>query len=344
MGHAHHFLSRLDRVSLPHAELALGFYNDVPLLQFILQSVRLPEGAARVAISLDHPENGPFLVVTREGRFVTCLGEGMSPGELPVITRGQLDGIAAKAGLLRERMAEARRMAGAKGGVGKLLQRVHDAGDELSREEILAISGLQPLYAFEFFQFMFAAADDLKAAREIFLLDLRRTDRLKPHYDGALRTYWNTFWSIGHFAVLTALDGARPLERAFEALQELDPYVPISWLGVREGNTALALKTAWAVGRLGKPLLTGCKLRYRKANTPLSIIDGCLGLGTIALRAKSVPWVPEDSLQLLRAQRDNPLRRAKTRPMQKTGPARQEPCPCGSGKKYKRCCEGEKQA
>lgn len=67
MGHAHHFLSRLDRVSLPHSELALGFYNDVPLLQFILKSVRLPEGATRVAVSLNHPESGPFLVVTRDG-------------------------------------------------------------------------------------------------------------------------------------------------------------------------------------------------------------------------------------------------------------------------------------
>src|SRR4051812_17998654 len=107
MTHAHHFLSRLDRVSLPHAELALGLYNDVPLLQFILRSAHLPESAARAAVSLDHPERGPFLVVTREGRFVTCLGAGMSPGDLPVITRGQLDGIAAKAGDLRARLDEA---------------------------------------------------------------------------------------------------------------------------------------------------------------------------------------------------------------------------------------------
>jgi uncharacterized protein YchJ len=28
MGHDHHFLSRLDRVSLPHVELALSLYRD----------------------------------------------------------------------------------------------------------------------------------------------------------------------------------------------------------------------------------------------------------------------------------------------------------------------------
>lgn len=475
MGHAHHFLSRLDRVSLPHVELALSFYNDVPLLRFILQQVDLPEGATRVAISLDDPQNGPFLVVTREGCFVTCLGEGMSSGELPVITRGQLDGIAAKAVLLRERMTEARRLVGPKGGVGKLLRRVHDAADELSREEILAISALQPLYVFEFFQFMFAAAEDLKAAREILLQDLKRTDRLRPHFHGALRTYWNTFWSVGHFTLLTALDGWRAIERASVTMADIGSKTPLSWLTVREGITSLAARGAWAVGRLGKPQLAACKMGYRAANTPLSIINGGLGLGALALRhtklsaeisklmatgpdieregplgrlvhslnnlaravvdaddttresllaahrsfgasswhlmtnhlppgapyrfdraedvpeelalcaavnipfdflskssystslfaalpwiaraapeqlylpraairAKALPWAPEDTLSLLRSHRDNPIRRAKSRPARPTGPARQEPCPCGSGKKYKRCCEGEKEA
>ena len=50
------------------------------------------------------------------------------------------------------------------------------------------------------------------------------------------------------------------------------------------------------------------------------------------------PWDPEDSLQLLRSYRDRyyggtakPARAAPT-------PGRNDPCPCGSGRKYKRCC------
>jgi len=35
--HAHHFLSRLDRVSLPHVELALGLYRDDDMLRYILR-------------------------------------------------------------------------------------------------------------------------------------------------------------------------------------------------------------------------------------------------------------------------------------------------------------------
>ena len=42
----------------------------------------------RVAISLDDPREGPFIVVTQGGAFVTTLGRGMSPTGLPVVSRG----------------------------------------------------------------------------------------------------------------------------------------------------------------------------------------------------------------------------------------------------------------
>ncbi len=66
--------------------------------------VRLPEEAERVAISLGDPTNGPFLIVTRDGRFVTCLGEGMKVDDIPIITRGQLDTIAERHDELRSRL------------------------------------------------------------------------------------------------------------------------------------------------------------------------------------------------------------------------------------------------
>ena len=36
MGHAHHFLSRLDRLARSHVELALSLYRDGERLRFIL--------------------------------------------------------------------------------------------------------------------------------------------------------------------------------------------------------------------------------------------------------------------------------------------------------------------
>src|SRR4029453_10070611 len=91
-GHAHHFLSRLDRVARAHVEVALMLYRDDDLLRFILDRAHLPEGVDRVALSLDDATRGPFLIVTRDGRFVTCLGAGMKPTNRMIVTRAQLDG------------------------------------------------------------------------------------------------------------------------------------------------------------------------------------------------------------------------------------------------------------
>src|SRR5450432_3293146 len=111
-GHAAHFLTRLDRLEAAHVELALTLYNDVELLLEILRRAKVPDEAERACISLGDPERGPFLVVTRAGRFVTCLGEGMSPGPHPIVTRQQLDGFAAKMADLRARIEMSKRFTG----------------------------------------------------------------------------------------------------------------------------------------------------------------------------------------------------------------------------------------
>jgi hypothetical protein len=56
------------------------------------------------------------------------------------------------------------------------------------------------------------------------------------------------------------------------------------------------------------------------------------------LRAIHVPWTEELALRMLRAHRDQyPYARVQ----KQEGPSRKGPCPCGSGKKYKRCCAAE---
>jgi hypothetical protein len=85
MGHAHHFLSRLDRLTdAQHLENAKLLYNDSGLLNRVLKHAAVPTKGERVAISLEHPVHGPWVITTRDGRFVTCLGAGMKPSkELP---------------------------------------------------------------------------------------------------------------------------------------------------------------------------------------------------------------------------------------------------------------------
>ncbi|TKD01031.1 YecA family protein [Polyangium fumosum] len=281
MGHAHHFLSRLDRVSLPHVELALSLYRDEGLLRYLFDRARVPEGAERVALSLDHPEEGPFLIVTRDGRFVTCLGAGMKVSNLPVVTRGQIDAIAAKVGELRERMEAAKALAGGKG-VKALLRRIYEAADELSREEFVAISALQPLYGFEFLHLYLRAAVELDEARQILLPLLRKTDKPKPIYDDALSAYWRTLWAMSHFAILATLDGQETFPPGL--LDMFGEGGTFSWPTTRQGFLPFAIRGAWATARVGKPLLAKYKRFYQEAESELQNIDGALGILAIGMR------------------------------------------------------------
>jgi hypothetical protein len=281
-GHAHHFLSRLDRVSRPHVELALSIYRDHELLRFVLGRAHLPERAERVAVSLDHPERGPFLIVTREGRFVTCLGEGMSPGDRPVITRAQLDGSIARTADVRARLEARRRRFGADGETGALLRRLLDAADELSREDFVAISSIAPLLRRDLAITEIRQAADLAAARERLLRLLRRTDKPSPVYRRALRTYWKELWSIGHLAVLAAMDGP-------ELVAELPEFgwrdhAVLSVAAVDQGITAVALRGIWAASKLGKGVVAGYKRALGELRCWPELLDATLALTGLGLR------------------------------------------------------------
>src|SRR5665213_1929340 len=84
-----HFISRLSRLTEDHIPLALLLYRDAVLVRRVFKLAHL-QNVPRVAISLGHPNQGPFVVVTRHGHFVTCLGEGMSAWPLPIVPRKQL--------------------------------------------------------------------------------------------------------------------------------------------------------------------------------------------------------------------------------------------------------------
>jgi hypothetical protein len=114
-GHDVHFLERLERLSTPETELALSLYQDPLLIRALLEQLRLPEGATRVALSLGDQERGPFVVVARDGHFVTCLAEGMSAGDHPVIPRGQLDAVVRRVTEIRYRFDAVRKVAGPRG-------------------------------------------------------------------------------------------------------------------------------------------------------------------------------------------------------------------------------------
>ena len=112
MGHDTHFLTRLSRVSQGHVDLALSLYRDVSLVRDVLDEAALPGDPPRVGFALDHGERPPVVVVTREGRFVTCLAEGMGTGELPIISRAALDGLSHRVQSLRRELEAITALAG----------------------------------------------------------------------------------------------------------------------------------------------------------------------------------------------------------------------------------------
>ena len=91
MPHAAHFLQRLDRVPRSLTDFALELYRDPERVRWILHYARLPATEERVAFALGPRGEGPYVVLTRDGHFVTALGAEMTPKDLTVLSRAQVD-------------------------------------------------------------------------------------------------------------------------------------------------------------------------------------------------------------------------------------------------------------
>lgn len=283
MSHAHHFLSRLDRLSTPQVEFALSLYRDHHLLAFIIDKARVPEASTRVAISLSDPVKGPFLVITRDGKFVTCLGEGMSPGDLHIVTRQRLDDLATKYQVLRHHMAESAQRVGRHGGLGKLLARVYEAGHRLSREDFRAIAIWQPLFGSEFLLWHIDTAMDLHNSNEILMQELRRTDKLDKAFEKVLELHYRMQWALAHVTILGCYAGPLVFESMQPEAVDVFEKLTISWPCVRQHLYPVAIRGIWAAARVGKPFLPHYK-PFLTVQT-LSRYGNCTaGLATIGMR------------------------------------------------------------
>jgi hypothetical protein len=300
LSHQHHFLSRLDRVASAEVELALELYRDHELVEFLLARVRLPEQAERVAISLGDPQNGPFLIVTRDGRFVTCLAEGMKVDDLPIIPRAQLEAIAERHEDLRARFGLLRELERRPGKKSNLLLRLHEAGDSLSREEFLAVSALQPLIQIELMGIHIRVTKELEQARERLLVVLRRTDHPKEAHREELRLYFLRSWLVAHLSLLVALDARQVFECVgFDTVRPIGTY--FSNATFAHANVGLASRGIWSVGRMGKLILPNYKEAYTSATTALDMVEAALGLAVLGLRHQKLRAEVQKTLATLPA-------------------------------------------
>jgi hypothetical protein len=277
MGHAHHFLSRLDRVSYDEVELSLGLYNNAPLVKYILSHAGLPARAERVAISLDDRNEGPFLIVTREGRFVTCLGRGMHC-EHPLVRRWQLDVLASRHEELAACMRPAASMAEHERPTNRLLGKLRSIGPNLSRETFLDLSALQPMLFNRYIQMLNQTDDWLHVARH----NLRHVTRPRPFEHELMENVWNYLWGLQHLSAL--IGQGEPIEYFERSTPEQLAAVTDS-IGHRHGVHLCfpaSAVGAWLTARFGGAYLPICGHRFERNIVSPSVRQAALEIAAVA--------------------------------------------------------------
>jgi hypothetical protein len=285
MSHDAHFLTRLARLEREHAEIALGLYHDSELVQHILTVADIPADSERVALCLGTPEAGPFLIVARDGGFVTCLGEGMQLREgQPVIPRHRLDKISESLESLRSLVADAR--AGGRRRTMRKLARVYEAGSGLSQEEFDDLSRWLPLLNVDFLR---AHMDRVELCHRL-VEHLSRFKKIKRRQDEALHEYWRSSWAVAHLTMLLGSDGGETLRELFTALEEDEvgppgTFAQLPWTLIRLGVTSFGCRGAWAASKIPTFVVPHAKRRFlsHEATFLTSITDG-LSLAAIGLR------------------------------------------------------------
>ncbi len=198
-GHAAHFLTRVDRLNMQHAELALGLYRDHELLRVLLKRTPLPDNADRVALALDDNARGPYVIVNREGRFITCLGQGMSVYDAPIVKRSQLDSVAQEMDAWRALMVRAKQGTTE---VDRYLRKLITSRANVSREEFDELAAWSPLLYDHYLRLACEGAKLVQRLRQ----RLVAAKRVGPREEPALKAYCEAAWGQLHLWSLMAVN------------------------------------------------------------------------------------------------------------------------------------------
>jgi len=277
--HAHHFLGRLDRVTRAHTEFALNLYNDGEAVKFVLERAHLPREAERIALAIGDAKQGPFVIVTRDGRFVTCLGEGMSVGGCPIVARSQIDGLLSRLVEKRARREVAAREMRPNEDEDDLFQRIFTRGKRLTREEFLAVSAFESMLGVEPFLLMIDVAADLVKNRPLLQ---RIRQATSPGTLRAVEGHDRLEWAVAHLMLLSGAAERADLDALLRSSKNVGS-TPSYLCSVQLGQTFF-LRGAWAAARLGKGLLPTYRAVLENATDWVSMLDAALGIAAIGLR------------------------------------------------------------
>ena len=283
-GHDAHFLTRLERVSSRATDLALRLYREPGLVCALLEDSAVPPTTERIAIAIAPGEAPPFVVVTRQGRFVTCLGPGMYTGRLPILAWERLAIHLQRADREVSRVNLAVSTLNDRGS-GHLVRQLVRAGARLPREDFQQLVVVQPLIEDMLVDEMFT--DHRWILREMYKVVRIKRPKAEAVY---LRSYWDAIHRLGHLLLLTSHEGPRSfelIERKF-AERGYDPsfgpfdglYIPL----MAFGYGPLTLRALWAMGRAGKLALPSLKRLLTKMRFFGTWCLPAFGLVAIALR------------------------------------------------------------
>lgn len=286
MGHAHHFLSRLDRVGPAEIELALGLYNDHHALGFVLAQAGLPEGAERVAIALGDGPEPPHILVTRDGRFVTCLAAGMRH-DLPSVPRARLDRLRDEHEELRALRKTARAI-GDEGGDDAYTRTLFKLmnGPDVSREDMAALAALAPLMLGQLIQWQTQHAQTLERGRVELVPLLRKGIRPKGKARDKLDAYFTSAWLVAHLTVITSI-GMKPVLPKFGD-DAADAAFGLSRATFVTATLSHAARSLFAAARLGPVALPRYAEELEHAESLGDVVHGVLGAAAIAHRHPDV--------------------------------------------------------
>lgn len=274
-----HFLGRtVERLDRADVEFAMGLWQEPDTVRMLLAELRLPAGENRVALGLGVTgDDGPWLVVTREGQFVTCLAEGMSPGACHVVPAHRFASVLARvkrwiaeADAANARVPQDRARA--------FVRRLLKIGPWMTREDFRVYAAWQPALLGHYVSMY---AGQLKLLLESIDALGRPRQRPRKLVEPVLRYHWDAFYSIQAVMPLLALEG-----RA----RDVAPLVCGSnglFLAGSGEFTAL-LRTAWAAGRFGKPVVAELKQVFRSDGNAVKRFAAFVALLTVAVRHRAL--------------------------------------------------------
>jgi hypothetical protein len=279
--HDRHFLERLERVTWDETDIALRLYREPPLVRALLGDASVPESAERLAVALAPGEAPPHVLVTRSGRFITCLGAGMNIGNLPVLPWERVESHLQRAdrdAVRIERALTVFREQGAR----QLAHKITDTGARLTREDFQQLAAVEPLIHRPLFRSMVLLFDSLRKSMPL----IARIKRPRTEVS-ILRGHWNAVHRLGHLVLLTSHDGRRgfaDIENAFKGRHDLFRHIYVFMMTL--GYVPVALRALWAIGRAGKLAMPSLKrmLLDPDRETVLHWSLPALGLMAVAMR------------------------------------------------------------